>query len=144
MYRLSHLLILVLICYSCAGDNFDETTIPTEQLSAELAFKRVADHGGLEPVVEDGQAFNEWQFNISSSSRVVVMNNKTEFIYWLKDRSGIEYKVSSKSTSIGLIEQMKETSYGYATGKIVSVKRDLPAGEIAVELVLTSWREREQ
>lgn len=142
MHRLPFFLLLLLFFCACAGNNFDETTYPADQLSAELAFKRVADHGGLEPVVEDGQVINEWQFQVSSSGRKGGLNGKPEITYRLKDRSGIGYRVSSKSTSMGLIEQLKENSYGYATGRIVSVERDLPAGKIEAELVLTSWRER--
>jgi hypothetical protein len=144
MYRLPYFILLALLFTSCAGNNFDEATIPTDQLSAEMAFKRMATHGGMEPVLEDNTSFKNWQFHISSSSRTVVMNSEPEFTYWLKDRSGIEYKVSSKSTELSLIEQMKGTNYGYGygSGEITAVKRDLVAGKIEAELTITSWRER--
>lgn len=142
MHRLPYLLFLTVLFTSCAGNNFDEATMPADQLSTELAFKRMANHGGLEPVLEDGQTINAWQFHISSSSRTVIMNSEPAYTYSLKDRSGIEYKVSSQSTDMSLIEQMKGASYGYGSGEITSVKRDLAAGEIEVDLVITTWRER--
>jgi len=82
-------LSLVLVCLlSCAGNNFDEATIPPEQLGAEMAFRRVAEHGGLEPVLEEGTEFNDWQFHIASKSKTSVLGGKPTQVFRLKDRSG--------------------------------------------------------
>lgn len=135
-------LSLVLVCLlSCAGNNFDEATIPPEQLGAEMAFRRVAEHGGLEPVLEEGTEFNDWQFHIASKSKTSVLGGKPTQVFRLKDRSGIEYTAKSGTTSDSVLNQM-ESGYGYASGKILTVKRDLAAGAFEVELALTSWRER--
>ena len=133
---------MLLFLVSCAGGNFDEATIPPDQLSTELAFKRVADHGALEPVLEDGQLFTDWQFHVASKSKTSVLGGAPEYTFNLRDRSGIEYTVSSNSTPMNVIEQI-DMGYGYASGRVVSVVRDLAAGEFAVELSLESWRERE-
>lgn len=140
MPRLIYLLLPVLL-YSCAGNNFDETAIPADQLTAELAFRRVAEHGAMEPVLEDGQDFTDWQFQISSKSKSSVLGSEPVHTFYLKDRAGIEYTVSTLTTPKAVIEKM-DLGYGYASGSIVSVERDLAGGEIKAVIRLDRWRER--
>ena len=140
MHRLFCLALPFLLC-SCAGNNFDEATIPTDQLSAELAFRRVADHGGMEAVLEENQEFTGWQFHISSKSTTSILGGEPVLNFYLKDRAGIEYTVSSSSTAKEVTATM-DMGYGYADGRVLSVERDLAAGEIRAEVRLDSWRER--
>ncbi len=134
-------ILLTLLLVSCAGNNFDEATIPTDQLNTELAFKRVADHGGMEAVLEENQEFTDWQFHIASKSKTSLAGGKPVYVFHLNDRSGVEYKISSASTPASIIDQL-DLGYGYASGKVLSVERDLVAGEFNAELSLNSWRER--
>lgn len=135
------LFILLLLFTGCAGNNFDEATIPTDQLAAEMAFKRVADHGGMEAVLEESTTFKDWQFHNGSKSKTSISGRESVRIFHLKDRSGIKYVVKSGSTSASVLDQI-DFGYGYASGEILTVKRDLAAGEFEAELKLTSWRER--
>jgi hypothetical protein len=63
--------------------------------------------------------------------------------YRLTDRSGIYYTVSSATTPANIMGQLKVSQMGYATGRIITVDRDLVAGKIDVVLELTGWRSRE-
>lgn len=141
MNRFSILLLFALVLTACAGNNFDEATIPPDQLTTELAFKRVADHGGMEAVLEVDQEFNDWQFHIGPKSKTSIMGSAPVYTFHLKDRSGIEYIVKSPTTPAAVIDQM-DLGYGYASGKVLTVDRDLAAGEFEVELLLSSWRKR--
>jgi hypothetical protein len=143
MRLLPSLLLFTTFLIGCAGNDFDEATIPAEQLSAELAFRRVAEHGGLEPVLEEGTEFKDWQFHITSQSKTSVLGSDPVQTFNLADRSGIEYTVKSGTTPDNVLNQI-ELGYGYASGKILTVKRDLAAGAFEVELALTSWRERKK
>lgn len=126
---------------ACAGGNFDEAAIPPDQLTAELAFKRMADHGELEPVLENRQLIDGWQFHVSSGSEGSVMNGPKKKTVYLKDRSGIEYRVTSDN-SPGVIDQIEIGTYGFARGRVHEITRNLTAGEIEVELLLSHWNER--
>jgi hypothetical protein len=146
MPRLSLLLpplLLLFLLPACAGNNFDEATIPAEQVGAEMAFKRMADHGGIEPVIEIGQEIKEWQFHIGSYSKVSSLGAEPIVEYTFGDRSDIEYTVSSESTSAKLMEQLKTGLYGYATGRFTSVERDLAGGKVYATIELADWRERQ-
>lgn len=146
MYRY---VIQLLICFfllllaGCAGDNFDEATIPKAQLSTELAFKRMADHGEIEPVVEIDQEITDWQFHIAGYSKAAFLNGTPTIEYTLRDRSGIKYTVSSESTPEEVLANLETGQYIYATGKIASVERDFTGGKLYATLVLSSWRKRD-
>lgn len=135
--------LLLLLCSACGGQNFDETAIPQDQLATELAFKRLSNHGGLEPVIEVNQVIEDWQFHISSKSKSSVLGSEPVVTFWLKDRAGIDYEVSSESTSSDLIESLAIGTYGFGSGSIISLDRDLVAGEIEAVLRLERWVERE-
>jgi hypothetical protein len=126
----------------CAGNNFDEATIPPEQVATEMSFKRMANHGGIEPVVEIDQAIEEWQFHIGAYTKVSVLGGAPTETYTLSDRSGIRYTVSSETTNSEMIDQLATGVYGYASGSIISVDRDYAAGKIAAVIELKQWRER--
>lgn len=128
---------------ACAGGNFDETAIPPDQLTTELAFKRMADHGELEPVLEDRQLIDGWQFHVSSVFEGSVMNGPKKKTIYLKDRSGIEYRVTSDN-SPGVIDQIETGTYGFARGRVHEITRDLAAGKMEVELLLSHWNERKE
>ena len=126
----------------CAGSDFDEATIPPDQVAAEMSFKRMANHGGIEPVVEVGQEIKEWQFHLGGDSKVSILSGEPTVECTLSDRSGINYIVSSKSTVPEIFNQLKTGVYGYATGRVVSVDRDFAAGKISAIIEVTGWRER--
>jgi hypothetical protein len=132
-----------LLFTGCAGNNFDETTIPPEQVATEMSFKRMADHGGIEPVIEIEQPIQEWQFHIRAYSKVAVLGSEPTIAYTLGDRSGIKYTVSSASTDPEILGQLTTGSYGYATGRVISVDRDFAAGTVAATIGIEAWRERE-
>jgi hypothetical protein len=145
MPRLPLLLFALLPLFllsTCAGNNFDEATIPPEQVGAEMAFKRMADHGGIEPVIEIGQEIKEWQFHIGAYRKAAYLGGEPTIEYTLGDRSGIEYTVSAESTSPEMMEQLQTGMYGYATGRFVSVERDLAGGKVYATIELVDWRER--
>ncbi len=135
------LLPLVLLC-ACAGHDFDEAAFPADQITAEMSFKRLADHGDLEPVLREGQLVDGWQFHVSAYSKVAVLNQDPVITYSLKDRSGIDYKVTSL-TSPGVIPKIENGSYGFGRGRVLTVDRDLVAGEIQAELLLSDWTPRQ-
>ena len=126
----------------CAGHNFDEAAFPDDQISAEMAFKRLADHGDLEPVLQERQLVDGWQFHVSSYSKVAIMGSDPVITYWLSDRSGIDYKVTS-TNSPEVIEKIDNGSYGFGRGRVHSVDRDLVAGKIEAELLLSDWTPRQ-
>lgn len=145
MPRLPFLLfaLLPLFLFSgCAGNNFEEATIPPEQVAAEMSFKRMADHGGIEPVIEIGQAIKEWQFHIGAYSKVDIFGGEPTVEYTLGDRSRINYIISSESTDPEILRQLKIGMYGYATGRFVSVDRDFADGKITAVIEVIEWRER--
>lgn len=146
MLRLPYLIFALLPFFffsGCAGNNFDEATIPPEQVATEMSFKRMADHGGIEPVVEIGQAIEEWQFHIGAYTKVSILGGAPTVEYTLSDRSDIRYTVSSKTTGTEMLDQLETGMYGYATGSIISVDRDYAAGKIEAVIELKQWQQRE-
>jgi len=139
--HLTFLVFLPFILLSCGGDNFDDSAFPPDQQSVELAFKRMADHGELEPVLDERQMIDGWQFHVGATREGSVMNGPKTKTVWLSDRSGIEYTVTSQN-SPDVINQLQPGTYGYARGRVHSVDRDLAAGELDAELLLTDWTER--
>lgn len=133
---------MLLLFTACTGQNFDEATIPPEQLSTEMAFTRLSEHGELEPVLEVGQQLENWQFFVAGKKISVAPGGEKATVITLKDRSGIDYTVSSTSTTASIVQQMSPGGYGYGTGEIASVDRDLVAGKISVVVALRSWRPR--
>lgn len=140
MYRF--LLLFFPLFTACTGQNFDEATIPAEQVSAEMAFTRHVVHGEIEPLFEVGQQLENWQFFVAGKSTSSVMGSEKSTVLTLKDRSGIGYSISSISTPESIVQQIATGGYGYGTGEIVSIDRDLLAGEISVVVALRSWRPR--
>lgn len=140
MHRIFPFLLLLLA--GCAGNNFDEATLPPEQLATEMAFTRLSQHGEMEPVLDVGQQLVDWQFFVASTTTSSLTGSEKKTVYTLKDRSGIGYTVASASTPPPVIDQMHIGEYGYGTGEIISVDRDLAAGEIDVMVKLRSWRKR--
>jgi len=135
--------LLLLILVGCAGKNFDEASIPPEQLSTEMAFTRLAKHGEMEPVLNAGQKLQNWQFFVAGTTTSSVMGSDKATVITLSDRSGIGYTVSSANTLLSVIKQMGDGGgYGYGTGEVVSVDRDLAAGKIDAEILILSWRPR--
>lgn len=127
---------------ACSGDNFDASAIPADQQSVELAFKRMAEHGEMEPVAEAGLMIDGWQFHVGSTKEGSFMGSPKVKTVYLRDRSGIEYSVTS-ITSPDIIDQIEIGTYGFARGRVHAVQRDLAAGEMKVELLLSGWTERE-
>lgn len=107
-----------------------------------MAFTRHVEHGEIEPFLEVGQQLENWQFFVVGTSTSSVIDKEKAKILTLKDRSGIGYSVSSATTAASIIEQMGTGGYGYGTGKIVSIDRDLLAGEVSAVVALRSWRPR--
>lgn len=131
-------LFFPLLLTACTGENFDEATIPPEQFSTEMAFTRLAKHGEMEPVLDVGQPLENWQFFVAGITPGADGAESTEIT--LRDRSGIGYVVTPATTPPAIIRQMSAGGYGYGTGEIVSVDRDLAAGKIDVVVGLRSWR----
>ena len=139
----SYLFLLPLVLlYACVGNGFDEAAFPADQITAEMSFKRLADHGDLEPVLREGQLVDGWQFHVSAYSKVATLNQDPVITYSLKDRSGIRYKVTSVN-SPGVTQKMDYGSYGFGRGRVLTVDRDLVAGEIQAELLLSDWTPRQ-
>ncbi len=141
--RLFCSLLLSALLISCAGNDFDPTAFPADQIDVELAHKRLKDHGDLEPVVEEAQPIDGWQFFVSSYEKVSVLGSTPVERYRLKDRSGVRYEVNS-ITSPEVIALLAGGQYGFARGRVGAVKRDLLAGDIEAELLLTAWQVREE
>lgn len=134
-------LLPFLFLTACAGNNFDEAAFPADQKSVGLAFKRMANHGELEPVLEELQPIDGWQFHVSSGSEGTIMNGPFKKTRFLKDESGIEYRVTLEN-SPDVIDKIEVGTYGFARGRVHSVERDLAAGELKAELLLSDWTER--
>ncbi len=135
-------LLPIALLSACAGSNFDDAAFPPDQISAEMSFKRLADHGDLEPVLRERQLVDGWQFHVSSYTKVAILGREPVITYQLNDRSGIEYKVTS-TTSPDVIEKIENGSYGFGRGRVHTVERDLVAGEIKAELLLSDWTPRQ-
>ena len=142
MTRQLFLLLFLPLLTACNGDGFDEEAIPQDQLTTELAFKRMADHGELEPVLEERQMIDGWQFRVTAIQEGSVLGGPEIKKATLADRTGITYSVTSLS-SPDVIDELAVGMYGFARGRVISVKRDLPAGVMDVELLLSSWTKRQ-
>ncbi|NJC24613.1 hypothetical protein [Neolewinella antarctica] len=137
MYR-TLLLLLTVVMLSCSGSGYDEGGFPEDQIGANMAFKRMSLHGRMEPVLEDGFAFTGWQFYVASTTQSVVGNDPALVTVTLEDDSGIQYYVTVPSGD-ELAYDLEIGTYGFGTGTIGNVKRDLPAGEVVAEILLTEW-----
>ena len=85
-------------------------------------------HGRMEPVLEDGQQFTDWQFLIQRDDGVR-----------LSDGSGIEYVVDHASVPPSITE-LPSGSLIKVSGIIRKVERDLIARTVTAELSLTESR----
>ncbi|MBC6995353.1 hypothetical protein QWY85_00240 [Neolewinella lacunae] len=141
--RLLCSLLLSALLLSCAGDGFDSTAFPADQIDVELAHKRLKDHGDLEPVLLEEQPVEGWQFYVEGYEKVAGLGGDPVERYRLKDRSGVRYEVNS-ATSPEVIAVLQTGQYGFARGRVGAVKRDLLAGDIEAELLLTAWQVREE
>lgn len=101
----------------------------------------MADHGELEPVLEVRQMIDGWQFHVGSMKEGSILGGPEIKTVWLKDRSGIEYQVTSL-TSPQVIDKLAIGTYGFARGRVHKVERDLAAGKLQAELLLSDWTER--
>lgn len=130
--------LLMIVCAACANDKFDDSAIPEDQLSTELAFKRMADHGELEPVLEVGQMIDGWQFYVLHVQQKDLDGKPTPQSATLQDRTGVAYNVTAEN-SPEVIKQLEVGTLGFARGRIHRVERDLAAGNMSVELLLNNW-----
>ena len=134
------LIILSLTSCSGPGGDFDDSRVPPDQLTAELAARRVLDHGTLEPVLEINQPIEQWQFRRGSTSRTTILGKTTVKIY-LYDRSGVEYLVT-EATPEAVREKMEGSLYGFATGRVEDVLHEPDPRSVSVTLQLTDWEPR--
>ena len=134
-------LLFTLLC-ACAGQNFDEAAFPDDQVAAQMSYKRLADHGDLEPVLQDGQTFTDWQFYCASRSETSAMGSPKTITFALRDGSGIEYYTTT-SDSPAVADELEMGAYGFASGSVKTVKRDLVGGDVEAELIIERWRVRE-
>jgi hypothetical protein len=134
--------LALLSLLSCGGDNFDTKAFPESQVSTEMAYKRLKNHGAIEPVIEEEASVDGWQFYVTSSSKSSIMGSEPLFRFGLKDQSGIHYEVTSQS-SPEVMDKISIGTYGFAKGTVLTVKRDLSAGEVEAELALTDWTPRQ-
>lgn len=142
MLRSILLFTLPILCLACASSDFDEAAIPQDQLSAELSFKRMANHGELEPVLEEGQPIDGWQFHVASIQATSMLGSEKVTTARLRDRTGIDYKVTSVN-SPEVVTKLAIGTYGFARGRVHAVERDLAAGKMNVELLLSDWTLRD-
>lgn len=131
------LLLLLLGLVSCGDADFDQEKFPDEQVSTQLAYKRLAKHGRMEPVLEEGKVFADWQFRVIAAP---AMETESTVLLYLDDGSGITYRVvqtppATPTLAVGTL--------GLGTGTVTRVIRDLLAGEIVADLHLTAWQTQE-
>lgn len=133
--------ILLLPLLTACTTEFDEADFPEDQKATELAFRRMADHGQIEPVIEPDQSFKDWHFRITSYKASVSTDDGKSVLFTLVDASGIQY-LADERTPQAVRDEMNIGDYGFATGKVVNVERDLVEGQIIAVLVLSEWRDK--
>lgn len=130
--------LLCFFIFSCTPtDGFDDAAFPADQQATEFAFRRMSQHGALEPVMEEGQLIDGWQFQVVS--RKIAPDGSFTII--LADRSGIEYLVAPEIKA-GLRDQLLPQSIGFARGRAKTIRRELAAGRMQVSLLLSDWTPR--
>lgn len=134
-------LFLALFLFCCGGDNFDASSVPPDQLAAEMSFRRVKDHGALEPVLEPQQLVDGWQFYVDGYQKSSALGQQQSDVYILRDRAGIIYRVNT-SQNPKMDEILNVGTYGFGRGRIEEVNRDLVKGKISAHLLLSDWQER--
>jgi hypothetical protein len=97
--RILTLFCLAILLFSCGGDNFDESSIPPDQLAVEMSFRRVKDHGALEPVIEPLQSIDGWQFYVAGYEKTSALGQQPSALYTLTDRAGIVYHLGRTPAS---------------------------------------------
>ena len=132
------LFIITVFLATACNSGFDEATMPADQIATEMAFKRMSEHGAVEPVLEVGQPFTEWQF--LASPDLLVINDIS--LVLLSDRSNIRYEALASDNDPKIMERLRAGVLGYATGEVVGVDRDLARGRLTARLRIDAWRPR--
>ena len=126
MIRSLILLLIILLPFSCTGD-LDKANYPPDQYAVMMAFKRVKDHGQIEPVLVEGQTFEDWQFRVEAGDGAQVPR--------LVDGSGIGYEVDWAASDFAG-DRPAVGAVVLANGEVISVRRDYPAGVVVGVLML--------
>ena len=141
MAKVLSLVVTVGLLFACTDDWWAGVTFPPDQQIARMAYKRLNKHGDLNPVLEDGQPFENWEFSVAGTSPATTGGEDQNLIWRLEDGSGIEYLWERVPTDalegIGVDERLT------GTGEVVKVERDLLAGRITATVRLTSWNARD-
>ena len=134
------LLLVLLLLTACGGETFSEDRFPAAQTQAELAAKRVLNHGTLEPVLEIGQPLDQWQFKVGSIVRSSLTGDAPAIVS-LSDRSGVKYTVDT-STPEAIRKTLRSGDFGFATGRVEDVLHEPDPRSVSVTLQLTDWEPR--
>ncbi|OAV45657.1 hypothetical protein A3850_014650 [Lewinella sp. 4G2] len=125
----------MLFSFACTSSPFDDAAFPEDQRLAKLAFKRMSEHGRMEPVLEEGSVFKDWQFEVTPTTSKVATHTTEKSPVVLADGSGITYSAMFPNSIF-----TGDQAVGFATGTVTKVERDLAAGTIRAELEITTWR----
>ena len=134
---------LLLLLMACAGNDFDETAFPDDQQATEMAFRRMADHGEMIPVLKERQLIDGWQFHVSGAHERRAAEGPTKKVRYLRDASGINYYIT-EANSPEVFSEVRVGTYGFGRGHVQAIERDLVNGAMEVELLLTGWTLRRE
>ena len=122
------LLISLLFLFACTP-TIDEAPFPQDQQAVRYSFKRMSEHGQIEPVLVEGQMIDKWYFEVLAGDGARVQR--------LGDGSGIDYQLNEHSTLISGTAFLKGQLVR-ASGEVLVVRRDYPSGTISATLKLSS------
>ena len=127
MHRLTFILLLTLhLLASCKNQTQD---LPQEQYLVHMALKRMRDHGRMEPVLEVGQAIDQWHFQATYDAPSQTLR--------LADGSAIRYRVVEQPKDLSILPTDRTAPVTVA-GKITAVDRDLVAGTIQADVAVST------
>ena len=116
------------LLFACTP-TIDEAPFPQDQQAVRYAFKRMSEHGQIEPVLMDGRQIKDWYFEVLAGDGAQVQR--------LGDGSGIDYQLDELS-AVKVTAIFREGDLLKASGEVSLVKRNYPEGSIIAILNLTS------
>ena len=121
---------------SCDSDtasvgDWKGVSFPKEQRATELAFRRLAKNGDIEPVLEVEQELTGWAFRVRRST--------ADSIY-LQDRSGVDYR-ARRPTGIAKLKLTPEQLWS-VNAEVSQLDRDYLARTITATLDVNSMSQQ--